>query len=342
METLVRPHKTLSRADHFSFWFMVAGLVAVIWLHLGPPLIAALFAYLALEKLHVWRHRPKVVSVIIFTFLVGAMAYGLGYVIKQAVQALPEIADKAVPSFIAWAKARQIELPFTDYDSLKDVAMDTVKGQAAHLAGFARMARGATSDLLFILVGLVVAIGLFLNPSFERAGDGPDSPGSLYHRTTESIGERFRALYRSFSVVMGAQVIISAINTSLTAVFVLVMHLPYGLVVIGVTFLCGLLPVVGNLIAKTILVGIGITVSPRMALITLIFLVVIHKLEYFLNSKIVGDRIRNPFWLTLVALLVGERLMGIPGMVLAPVILNYIKMETSRISGNETQSKSAC
>jgi predicted PurR-regulated permease PerM len=63
----------------------------------------------------------------------------------------------------------------------------------------------------------------------------------------------------------------------------------------------------------------------------LIFLVAIHKLEYLLNSKIVGERIRNPFWLTLLALIVGERLMGVPGIVLAPVILSYIKMETSRI-----------
>ena len=65
-------------------------------------------------------------------------------------------------------------------------------------------------------------------------------------------------------------------------------------------------------------------------MVALIFLVVIHKLEYFLNSKIIGDRIRNPMWLTLVALVLGEKLMGIPGMILAPVVLHYIKMETSR------------
>src|SRR5207237_10193867 len=93
----------------------------------------------------------------------------------------------------------------------------------------------------------------------------------------------------------------------------------------------GLLPVVGNPISNTIIVGIGITVSTRMAMAALIFLVVVHKLEYFLNSKIVGDRIRNPFWLTLLALVVGERLMGVPGMILAPVVLNYIKLEASRI-----------
>ena len=65
-------------------------------------------------------------------------------------------------------------------------------------------------------------------------------------------------------------------------------------------------------------------------LFALIFLVVIHKLEYFLNSKIIGDRIKNPMWLTLIGLVIGEKLMGVPGMILAPVVLHYIKVEASR------------
>ena len=67
------------------------------------------------------------------------------------------------------------------------------------------------------------------------------------------------------------------------------------------------------------------------SLVALIFLIAIHKFEYFLNSKIIGDRIRNPIWLTLLALIIGERLMGIPGMVLAPVVLNYLRREMSKI-----------
>ena len=67
-----------------------------------------------------------------------------------------------------------------------------------------------------------------------------------------------------------------------------------------------------------------------MALFALIFLITIHKLEYFLNSKVIGNRIKNPMWLTLLGLLLGEKLMGIPGMILAPVVLHYIKVEASR------------
>jgi len=58
-------------------------------------------------------------------------------------------------------------------------------------------------------------------------------------------------------------------------------------------------------------------------------------LEYFLNSKIVGWRIRNPLWLTLLALIVGERLLGVPGMILAPIVLNYIKLEASQFGREE-------
>src|SRR6185295_1566324 len=103
----------------------------------------------------------------------------------------------------------------------------------------------------------------------------------------------------------------------------------YAWVIVGLTFICGLLPIIGNLLSNTLIIGVSFTMSPKMALFALIFLVVIHKLEYFLNSKIIGSRIKNPMWLTLIGIVVGERIMGIPGMILAPVILHYIKVENS-------------
>jgi len=101
-------------------------------------------------------------------------------------------------------------------------------------------------------------------------------------------------------------------------------------VLIMLTFMCGLLPIVGNIISNTLIVFVAFTISPQVALVALIYLVVIHKLEYFLNSKIIGDRIKNPMWLTLLGIVLGEKLMGIPGMILAPVVLHYIKVESSR------------
>ncbi len=327
-------HPATSRAARFSFWFMVLVLIAVVGLHLATPLLAALFTYLALSRLVFLKRGGKWLAVAIFLLAVAAAAYGLGYFAKVTVKALPDIAENSIPSVITWAKQHGIELPFTDYDSLKDAAIASVKSQANYLSGLAKFARGATTHILFLIAGVVVAASIFLNPRFDLAAARPGQ-NDLYSRCCSEIQQRFATLYQSFVTVMGAQIVISAINSVLTAIFVLAVRMPYPVVIVGVTFLCGLLPVVGNLLSNTIVVMIGFTVSPQLALGALIFLVGIHKLEYFLNSKIVGWRIRNPLWLTLLGLIVGERLLGLPGMVLAPVVLNYIKIEASRIRSIE-------
>ena len=318
----------------------MAGLaLLIVWLRLATPLVAALFAYLALKRLEIPKRGGKALAVIIFLVGLAAIAYGLGYFVNQTVRALPEIGDKAIPAIITWAKQYGIELPFTDYDSLKDLAFDTLRSEVRFLGSFAKVARGASTQLLFLAAGCLVAIGIFLNPAFMLRGNSNTS-ADLYSACCQQIAARFGILYQSFVTVMGAQIIISAINTVLTAIFVLAVHLPYGIVIVGVTFLCGLIPVVGNLISNTIVVAIGFTVSPKMALGALVFLIVIHKLEYFLNSKIVGWRIHNPMWLTLLGLIVGERLLGLPGMVLAPVVLNYLRLELSKIEVQEGCAKS--
>jgi len=324
-------NQAFGRCSRYSYAFMAGLGVLVVWVHLATPLLAALFAYLALSRLDTGKRGGKVLAVIIFFIGLAGIAYGLGYFSNQTVRALPEIADQAIPAIIAWAKQYGIELPFTDYDSLKDLALDMVKSEVRFLGSFAKFARGASTQVLFLVAGCVVAASIFLQPRFDLRAEEADARDNLYAECCREIAVRFGRLYESFVTIMGAQIIISAINTLLTAIFVLALHFPYAVVVIGITFLCGLLPVVGNLLSNTIVVAIGFTVSPRTALVALIFLIVIHKLEYFLNSKIVGWRIHNPLWLTLLALIIGERLLGLPGMILAPVVLNYLRLETSRI-----------
>jgi predicted PurR-regulated permease PerM len=320
-----------SKPARFSYLFMGGTLLLLGGLHLATPLLVALFAYLALTKLHFLKRGGKALAVVLFLILLSGISFGLGHFLNDTVRALPEIADKAIPSVIQWAREYQIELPFTDYDSLKDLAFDTVKSEVNYWSKVARFARGATTQFLFVVVGCVVAISLFLNPRLELDREKHVPDRNLYSLCCDQVARRFQLLYQSFARVIGAQIVISGINTVLTAIFVLAVGLPYAAVVIGVTFLCGLIPVVGNLVSNTIIVGIGFTVSPKMALSALIFLVAIHKLEYFLNSKIIGRRIHNPLWLTLLALVLGEKLMGIPGMILAPVVLHYVKVEASAI-----------
>ena len=315
----------MSRPARISYAIMALLLALVGMLHLATLALTTLFGYFALRQFNFGRN--KALGVTIYIIAVTAIAYGLFYFSKKAYKTLPEIADTTIPAVVNFAEKQQIELPFSDYATLKTLALSEVKDKVANVG---RYARAAVLQFAMLIIGLVVAVSLFVSAKWE-ADDDPDVvKGSLYSTVVRELGVRFQTFYSSFAKVIGAQITISSINTLLTAVFVIWNGYHYIMVIIVLTFLCGLLPIIGNIMSNTLIVGVGFTVSPRVALFALIFLVVIHKLEYFLNSKIIGDRIKNPMWLTLVGLVLGEKLMGIPGMILAPVVLHYIKVETSR------------
>ncbi|PWU09753.1 MAG: hypothetical protein C5B50_26845 [Verrucomicrobia bacterium] len=340
MLTLDSTKQRATGPRRFSYAFIAAVFVLAGWLHLGGPFVVTLFAFLALTKLCFLKRGGKALALVLFFLFIAAAVYAFAYFIHLAVRQLPDIADRAIPSIIDWAQNHQIELPFTDYDSLKTAGAEMIRKQASYLGGAARFARGATEQFIFAVAGCAVAIGLFLNPRFELGGRAA-APGNLYSLTCSEIEERFRTFYQSFTTVMGAQVVIAAINTVLTAIGLIAMGIPYVPVLVGLTFFWGLVPIVGNLISGTIIVGMALSVSPLKALIALGFLLFIHKLEYFLNTRIVGQRIRTPFWLTMVGLVLGERLMGVPGMILAPVILNYLKLEASNLPARTENEEEA-
>jgi predicted PurR-regulated permease PerM len=319
----------INHPGRYSYLIILLIILSVSWLGAAPLLLSGLFSYLALTRLHFFKPRGKWMAVGLFLILVALISYVVLRFTTNAVRAFPVIADKAIPSFIELAHRYDVEVPFTDYASLRETAMTTMTSEVHYLGRAARFAEGALMQALYFVAGCVVAISLFLTPQFNL--ERKVGPPNLYNQWGEALMTRFRVFYRSFETVIGAQILISAINTLLTALFVLFVGLPYGPLVIMATFFCGLLPVIGNLISNTIIVGIGLTISPRLALTSLVYLVTIHKLEYFLNSRIIGHRIRNPLWLTLLGLVIGERLMGLAGIILAPVVLNYIRLEASAI-----------
>ena len=315
----------MNQPTRISYVIMAVLLVLIGWLHLGILVLTALFGFFALEVFSFGR--SKFLGMGLYVVVVALIGWGMFYFSRQAYLTLPKIAETTIPAVAEYAERQGIELPFTDYASLKTLAITEVQQDVAN-AG--RHAREAAFKFVQLFIGLVVAASLFLNASWGSENEPGTARDSLYATVVRELSLRFQTFFRSFAKVIGAQIIISVINTTLTGAFSLWNGYPYVTVIMVLTFLCGLLPIVGNIISNTLIVFVAFTISPRMALVALIFLMVIHKLEYFLNSKIIGDRIKNPMWLTLIGLVLGEKLMGIPGLILAPVVLHYIKVEASR------------
>ena len=310
-----------------SYVFIALALVLVGWLNLTVLILTGLFGYFALEKLAI--QERKWVAVTLFVLLLAAAGFGFYSFFHTAVVAVPKIAQESIPKILTYAQSKGVQLPLTDYASLQADALNFV-GDIKNVGTYGGYADALLRHLVAFMIGVVVAISLFLNTRVEPDADPETGRDNLYSQTFLEVVARFRTFYQSFKTVMGAQIIISLINSMVTAIFLIWNAFPYSPVLAGLTFLLGLLPIVGNLMSNTLIVSVGFTISPEMAFFALMFLVVIHKGEYFLNSKIIGDRIKNPMWLTLLGLLIGEKLMGIPGMILAPVVLHYIKVEASR------------
>lgn len=195
-----------------------------------------------------------------------------------------------------------------------------------HAAQAKTLGQEAGRIILHLLIGMVIGAIAALYNSKALAN---------YRPLAAALHARVVNLEHAFRNVVFAQVRIASINAVLTAIYLLLVlplagvHLPLTKSMIAITFFAGLLPVVGNLISNTVLVVVGLSHSVYIAGASLVFLMLIHKLEYFLNAKIIGSHINAHVWELLTAMLAMEAVFGIPGVIAAPVLYAYAKQELS-------------
>ena len=298
---------------------------------LSYELVALLFHKLNLQRLAgKWAKLVAVglmASIIAGLLIVGAIL-GAG-AISNGMRALPAIAVT-----IADGLERSRELIPPVLAELLPQNLEEIKAaSAAWLRGHAGDLRIVGAEALrvmtHILIGIVLGAVLSLHEAIPRGFSGPPLAVALLERI-DRFGDAFRR-------VVFAQVRIAGINALLTWLYLgvalplLGVEMPYVRTLVGVTFITGLLPVVGNVLSNTVIVMVSLSQSLHLAIGSLAFLIAIHTLEHFLNAHIIGTQIRAKAWELLVAMLVMESVFGFRGLVAGPVFYAYVKDElTSR------------
>ena len=218
------------------------------------------------------------------------------------------------------SQAIQDFLPQTT-DAMREKLSSWLRGNASE---FQRIGRETGHSLAHVLIGMVVGSIVSL-----REVSAIDTHRPL----AQALAERCQRLAEAFRRIVFAQVRISALNTGFTVLYLAVVlplfgvSLPLTKTMIVVTFIAGLLPVVGNLISNSVIFVVSLAHSPTIAVTSLAYLVVIHKLEYFLNARIVGSQISARAWELLTAMLVMESAFGLAGLVAAPICYAWLKDE---------------
>ena len=334
---------TLPAVSRFSLLtgaLFAGGLLLLLPLELLPALLAGLLVYALVNAmvpapdtpLALGTHVPRVLAVSLIATAVIALIilagvgvasffrYG-GENLPALVQRMAEILDGAREQLPSWLLQYLPE----DAEALRQALVAWLRDNADtfQVAGqeFGRA-------LGHILLGMVVGALL----SLERAVAGGAS-GIL----ASAIADRGLQLARAFRRVVFAQFRISAINTLFTALYLAVVlpwlgiDLPFTKTLILLTFVAGLLPILGNLISNTIICVVSLSQGFWVAMGSLAYLIVIHKLEYFLNVKIIGGEIRARASELLIAMLIMEAAFGIAGLIAAPIYYAYLKAELTEM-----------
>src|SRR5690606_6699394 len=95
----------------------------------------------------------------------------------------------------------------------------------------------------------------------------------------DALYSRITLFGEAFGQIVAAQFWIAAFNTLLTAFFLLLilpywdLALPYTPALITLTFVAGLIPIVGNLLCNAVIALVGLSVSPVAAAACLGFLI---------------------------------------------------------------------
>jgi predicted PurR-regulated permease PerM len=322
------------RIYYITLGLTIAGLLGAIMLGLLPALLAGLLVYHIVEfgarllaPAGILPITGKILLLILLSALV-VLGFSLGTVffasqltegpesLVTLLQKMADVVDAGRSYLPLWA---QSYLP-TNIEEWQVAASQWLRDNASEFKSFGKEAGYFIIHMVFgIVIGGLIAI----NPGLQDK-NGPFG---------EALGERIGFICEAFRRIVFSQVRISGLNTFLTAIFLAIVlpmlgyTLPLIKTMIAVTFIAGLLPIVGNLISNTVIFLVSLSVAPFVAVLSLIFLVVIHKLEYFINAHIIGTQIRAKAWELLIAMLVMEAAFGVAGLVAAPIYYAYIKDE---------------
>lgn len=159
----------------------------------------------------------------------------------------------------------------------------------------------------------------------ERACTGAMPP------LKEAWMQRIHEYRQCFGALMGAQVYVAVWNAFCTAVFVYVIlpltgvELVFREALVVFTLMVSLIPAVGNMVANAAMAFLCLPHGFSVMLMALIFLVIVHKAEYVINARLIGRKVEASVPEMLLAILIGERLFGLPGLILGPASYAYIK-----------------
>lgn len=315
---------------------MFLAVILILFFKIVPAILAAMLAYVLSEKLLNALHikmpnstmKEKIVGIVVgfgslgFIYLVVMGVVGLlkGENINDLLTTLSQTLDD-LKIMLPYEIAKYIP------ESVSEIKKSIIDSLKNNLNLFAIFGKSALHETILIIVGWLIGVLIACKKKTKE-----------HTEFTKSWNQIWTNFTSAFKFVVFAQFKVALFNSIIISVFLFIISpifgwdIPYSKTLVLITFLCGMLPIIGNLISNTVTFFLALTVSLPAALAALGLLMLIHKLEYIIISSSLGSDIDSDIWELLIVLFSFEILFGLGAMVFSPILYAFTKSELRKIN----------
>lgn len=290
------------------------------------------FAFMKRSKSCFARKLCRPIS-LIFTFVLafGIITLVLVIIIPQVADAVDMVADKLphyAKELFVWVEKllsdnnismeTMSDLEF-DWNSMVNKALDILRKSSSTIADSTiNIAAGVFSGLMETVIALIISIYVLMRK--ESIGDITRKAVTAYfpQKAKDSIFKIASLSYKAFSQFIKGQGIEACILGTLCFIGMKIFKFPYAGtvgVLVGVT---ALIPIFGAWIGGGLSAFLILMVDPMKALFFLIYLLVLQQIENnLIYPRVVGESIGLPGLLVLVAVIIGNSLTGVVGILIS-------------------------
>ncbi|MDP2656520.1 MAG: AI-2E family transporter [bacterium] len=324
-------------------------ILAVLWfLYLISDVLALLFvAFILSSALTPWvngMHKykiPRVVSILLIYVSVIAVITAVVLLLIPALAA--QISQMALNFPIYSERLVSIAQGLQTQASNANIIEQVKKGLAAIESGLLTFASGLVFKI-FNIIGGFVALFVVLVLSFYMTVEESViqkavtfmTPAKYHDYATHLINR----VQKQIGLWLRAQMILSFIIFLLSYIGLSILGVDYALTLALVAGLTEFVPVVGPILGAVPAVFIGLNQSPWLALWVILLYLVIQRLENdLLVPKVMQHTVGlNPL-ISIIALLIGAKLGGIVGAMLAIPVTTAISVVVSDFFGEAEKAK---
>ena len=317
--------------------FAIGYLVIIAKEILSPLIFSCLFSILLLplaaffeNKLRLPRSAASMLSVLLLLAFIGLILYVIGSQISDLAKDWPAFQaqiSKSLYNFRGWVSEH---FNITRGKQLRVVNSATSKVMAPDAAVVGTTLLSLSSILLFLVFTFIYTFFFLLYRrlimKFMESVFLPENK-KLVHEIIEQV----QFIIRKY--ITGLLIEMAIVATGVSVVFS-IMGVQYAILLGLITGLFNIVPYIGILTAMVISVVVTLGTSPdgSMVLWVAVTFVVTHLIDSnLLLPMVVGSKVRINALITVLGVIIGEMIWGIPGMFLSVPVIAILKIIFDRV-----------